>query len=321
MSGSITIAYILLTTSNNIAGISCCVYSVGVCFTKIAHMLNQPIVYLNGSFVDKNKAFVSVMDRGFLFGDGVYEVFPSYNKHIFGLDLHLARLQKGLKSIQIQNPYSLSEWRSIIHKVIELNPGDNNQAVYLQITRGCDRDRKHTYGDISPTVYVQSTGFDTRSKQELLKGAEVIIQDDIRWSQCDIKVTSLLPNIMYAQMAKNLEIEEVILCRDGVVTECSSSNVFIVKNECLYTHPKGSYILPGITREVVMDCAKACDIPVVEKEFSKNDLLEADEVWVTSSTREVVPITSVDGIKIGAGVVGEIWSLIYERYQVIKVKQ
>ena len=284
-------------------------------------MLNQPIVYLNGSFVDKNKAFVSVMDRGFLFGDGVYEVFPSYNKHIFGLDLHLARLQKGLKSIQIQNPYSLSEWRSIIHKVIGLNPGDNNQAVYLQITRGCDRDRKHTYGDISPTVYIQSTAFDVRPREELLKGAKVITQDDIRWSQCDIKVTSLLPNIMYAQMAKNLEIEEVVLCRDGVVTECSSSNVFIVKNERLYTHPKGSYILPGITREAVLDCASVCGISTVEKEFSKNDLLEADEVWVTSSTREVVPITNVDGFEIGSGVVGEVWQLINERYQAIKVNQ
>ena len=284
-------------------------------------MLDQPIVYLNGSFVDKNKAFVSVMDRGFLFGDGVYEVFPSYNRHVFGIDSHLNRLQKGLKSIQIQNPYSLNEWKSIIHKVIELNPSNSNQAVYLQITRGCDQDRKHTYGDIDPTIYIQSAAFNTRSKKELLKGAEAITQDDIRWSQCNTKATSLLPNIMYAQIAKNLGVEEVILCRDGVVTECSSSNVFIVKNECLYTPPKSSYILPGITREVVLDCANACDIPVVEKEFSKNDLLEADEVWVTSSTREVVPITSVDGIKIGTGVVGETWSLIYERYQTIKINQ
>jgi D-alanine transaminase len=284
-------------------------------------MLNQPIVYLNGSFVDKNKAFVSVMDRGFLFGDGVYEVFPSYNEHVFGLDLHLARLQKGLKSIQIQNPYSLSEWRSIIHKVIELNPGDNNQAVYLQITRGCDKDRKHTYGDIDPTIYIQSSSFSDRSKDQLAKGAEAVTQDDIRWSHCNTKATSLLPNIMYAQMAKNLGVEEVILCRNGVVTECSSSNVFIVKNERLYTHPKGSYILPGITREVVMNCASVCGIQTVEKEFSKNDLFEADEIWITSSTREVVPITLVDGFKIGLGVVGEAWRSIYERYQEIKVNQ
>ncbi len=310
-----------LTTPNNIAGISCCVYSVGVCFTKVAHMPNQPKVYLNGSFVDKNKAFVSVMDRGFLFGDGVYEVFPSYNRHVFGLDSHLSRLQKGLKSIQIQNPYSLNEWKSIIHKVIELNPENNNQAVYLQITRGCDQDRKHTYGDIDPTIYIQSSAFNTRSKKELLKGAEAITQDDIRWSQCNTKATSLLPNIMYAQMAKNLEIEEVILCRNGIVTECSSSNVFIVKNECLYTHPKGSYILPGITREAVLSCATACGIQTVEKEFSKNDLLEADEVWVTSSTREVVPITLVDRLKVGSGMVGEVWRSIYEHYQAIKVNQ
>ena len=276
------------------------------------------MVYLNGNFIQKNKAYISVMDRGFLFGDGVYEIFPIYNRYIFGLDPHLNRLQDGLDAINIKNPHTKDEWISLINKLISFNKGSDNQAIYLQVSRGCDEDRNHTHGDLKPTVYIQSTGLNSRSKEILLRGGSAISRDDIRWSQCNTKATSLLANIMYAQEAKENDAEEAILCRDGVITEGSSSNVFIVKNNCIYTHPKGPLVLPGITREIIIDCANHCGIDLKEVAFDKEALMNADEVWISSSTREVLPITNIDTQQINNGQVGPIWSLIYNQYQALK---
>ena len=276
------------------------------------------MVYLNGKFILKSEAFISVMDRGFLFGDGVYEVFPVYNGLILGLESHLKRLQDGLDAINIVNPKNKKEWASIINELISYHRENSKQAIYLQVSRGCDDDRKHTHGKLNPTVYMQSSPFKSRTKVDLLKGSSAITRDDIRWSQCDTKATSLLANIMFAQEAKNHGVEEVILIRDGIVTECSSSNLFLVKDNSIYTHPKGPYILPGITREITIDCAKYCDIEVKEVTFDKDSLMDADEVWISSSTREIVPINRIDNSLINNGKVGEIWSLIYDRYQAIK---
>ena len=276
------------------------------------------MVYLNGNFIPKNKACVSVMDRGFLFGDGVYEVFPVYGKIIVGEELHLRRLQEGLDTINIANPHSNENWSQLIRDLISYHQDYQNQSVYLQITRGCDDDRKHTHSDLIPTVYMQSTQFISKSKNDLLKGSSAITRDDIRWNQCNTKSISLLANIMYAQEAKNHQAEETILCRNGVITECSSSNIFIVSNGCIYTHPEGSHILSGVTRKIVLNCANDCQILAKEKTFTKQELMQADEVWITSSTREIMPITSIDGILINGGKIGNIWTLIYDRYQELK---
>ena len=276
------------------------------------------MVYLNGKFILKSEAFISVMDRGFLFGDGVYEVFPVYNGLILGLELHLKRLQEGLDAINIVNPYDKKGWISIINKLISYHQESSKQAIYLQVSRGCDDDRKHTHDELNPTVYIQSSPFKSLTKDDLLQGSAAITRDDIRWSQCDTKATSLLANIMFAQEAKNHGVEEVILIRDSIVTECSSSNLFLVKNNCIYTHPKGSYILPGITRKIIIDCAKYCDIKVKEVVFNKDSLMDADEVWISSSTREVVPVTWIDDKSINNSKVGEVWPVIYDRYQSIK---
>jgi len=280
--------------------------------------LDKVLVYLNGKFILKNEAFISVMDRGFLFGEGVYEVFPAYNGLILGLESHLKRLQDGLDAINIVNPHDKNEWTTIINKLISYHQDNSEQAIYLQISRGCDDDRRHTHGKLKPTVYMQSSPFKSRTKSDLLKGSAAITRDDIRWSQCDTKTTSLLANILFAQEAKNHSVEEVILVRDGIVTECSSSNLFLVKNNCIYTHPIGPFILPGITREKIIGCAKYCDIEVKEAPFNKDSLLDADEVWISSSTREIVPITRINDNPVNNGKVGEIWSLIYDRYQAIK---
>ena len=258
------------------------------------------------------------MDRGFLFGDGVYEIFPVYDKSIFGLDSHLSRLQEGLDAIYIKNPYSKGDWTSLINKIISFNKDSDNQAIYLQVSRGPDVDRKHTHGDLIPTVYIQSTRMQPHSKDSLLKGKSAISRDDIRWSKCNTKATSLLANTMYAQEAKENGAEEAILCREGIITEGSSSNVFIVKNNCIYTHPKGPLILPGITREIIIDCADRCDIKLKEVAFDKESLMNADEVWISSSTRELIPITSIDNQQINNSRTGPIWSLIYDQYQALK---
>ena len=276
------------------------------------------MVYLNGNFIEKDKAFVSVMDRGFLFGDGVYEVFPAYNRKIIGLDSHLNRLQDGLDAISIQNPHTNNEWKDLINKIISFDPNNQNQAIYLQISRGSDENRKHTYGELKPTVYIQSSAINPREKSALLNGLSAITREDIRWLKSNTKVTSLLANTLYAQEAKNNDAEETILYRDGIVTEASSSNVFIVKSNCIYTHPKGPNILPGITREKVIECAKINNINVEESSFTKEQLMNADEVWISSSTREIIPITIIDGIQISDGFAGPIWSEVYDQYQSLK---
>jgi len=276
------------------------------------------MVYLNGKFIEKDKAYVSVMDRGFLFGDSVYEVLPVYKGNIFCIKPHLERLSESLNTIKIPNPHTHEQWSVILQQLINYHPQHANQSIYLQVTRGCDSDRKHTYGNLKPTVYMQSSPFEVVRKEDFLSGLSAITRDDIRWSQCNTKVTSLLANIMYAQEAKQNNVEDVILCRDNVVTECSSANLFIVKNGCVYTHPKGPHILPGITREVVLECADYCGFNTEEVAISKEDLLDADEVWISSSTREVLPITKIDDILINQGQVGEIWSLVFDRYQVEK---
>ena len=276
------------------------------------------MVYLNGNFIEKDKAFVSVMDRGFLFGDGVYEVFPAYNRKIIGLDSHLNRLQDGLDAISIKNPHTKNEWKDLINKIISFDPNNQNQAIYLQISRGSDENRKHTYGELKPTVYIQSSAINPREKSTLLNGLSAITREDIRWLKSNTKATSLLANTLYAQEAKNNDAEETILYRDGIVTEASSSNVFIVKSNCIYTHPKGPNILPGITREKVIECAKINNINVEESSFTKEQLMDADEVWISSSTRELIPITIIDGIQISDGFAGPIWSEVYDQYQSLK---
>jgi len=276
------------------------------------------MVYLNGNFIQKDKAYISIMDRGFLFGDGVYEVFPVYGNIILGLEPHLNRLQDGLDAINIKNPHSKNEWINLINKIITLNDKNSNQAIYLQISRGCDENRKHTYGQLKPTIYIQSSGIEQRDKNDLLKGKSAITREDIRWLKSNTKATSLLANTLYAQEAKECNSEEAILYRDGIVTEASSSNVFIVKDDCLYTHPKGPNILPGITRDVAIQCAKDLGIEVREEKFTKEQLMQADEVWISSSTREILPITRVDGVSISNGHSGPFWSSVYDQYQTLK---
>ncbi|MDP6103434.1 MAG: aminotransferase class IV [Gammaproteobacteria bacterium] len=277
------------------------------------------MVFLNGIFVDKDKAFVSVMDRGFLFGDGVYEVIPVYNRKLLKPIEHLNRLQKSLDSVSIKNPYNESEWLDILIKLMSYSVSDD-QSIYLQITRGSDTKRVHTYKDLKPSIYIESNILKTRTKKEVSKGYSAITMKDIRWDRCNIKSTSLLANILYSQEAKKANAEEAILHKNNVITEGSTSNVFLIKNGVLFTHPAGSKILSGITREMVLESAKSINIIVKEEACNLDDIYDCDEVWISSSTRGIIPITKIDDKLLNNGVVGKLWKGVYEDYlQYIKL--
>ncbi|ABL02225.1 branched chain amino acid: 2-keto-4-methylthiobutyrate aminotransferase [Candidatus Ruthia magnifica str. Cm (Calyptogena magnifica)] len=275
------------------------------------------MIFLNNEFIEKNQAHISVMDRGFLFGDGVYEIIPVYNNKIFHLNAHLLRLQASLDSVKIKNPYNLKEWYNILSKLLGFYD-NKEQSIYLQISRGVSDKRKYSFNDLTPTVYIESNPLLTKTKQALKAGFSAITQPDIRWHRCDIKSTSLLANVMYLQQAKEKNVEEIILYRDNQVTEGATSNVFIIKNNTLFTHPTSAHILSGITRDLVLKSARACHIPIKETSFSMNELNIADELWISSSTREIMPITKVDGKLINRGNIGNIWNCIYDYYQSLK---
>ncbi|MDC9714382.1 MAG: aminotransferase class IV [Gammaproteobacteria bacterium] len=275
------------------------------------------MVYLNGNFIKKNQASVSVMDRGFLFGDGVYEVIPVYQGKLFRLTAHLKRLQNSLDAIKIPSPHSNNEWLEILNQLLGYSQ-PLNQSLYLQITRGSDTQRRHSFEALTPTVYIESSPLIPKTKQALKQGFSAITQTDIRWSRCDIKATSLLANVLYSQNAKENQVEEIILHRNDIVTEGATSNVFIIKNKTLFTHPSGAHILSGITRDLALESALACKLPINESVFSVDELLNADEVWISSSTREIMPITQIDNQLINHGKIGTYWECVYNHYQQLK---
>jgi D-alanine transaminase len=279
--------------------------------------LDFKLVYLNGEFIPKNKASISVMDRGFLFGDGVYEVIPVYKGRIFRLSEHLKRLQNSLNSVQIHNPYSKTEWHNIFRNFLE-HSSTQNCSFYLQITRGADTNRKHSFEQLTPTVFIELNPLIPKTKADLSRGYNAVVMADIRWQRCDIKATSLLANVMYSQQAKQNQAEEVILYRDGQITEGATSNVFIIKNKTLFTHPTGHNILSGITRDLVLESSEKCQINIKELAFSIDDLMSADEVWISSSTREIMPIIQIDNKPINNKKIGKYWSQVYEYYQRLK---
>lgn len=275
------------------------------------------MVFLNGEFIAKDRAFISILDRGFLFGDGVYEVIPVYNGKIFRLKNHLERLQKSLNAVQIDNPYGAMKWEGILTKLITFST-HKNQSLYLQITRGEASKRQHSFTNMRPTIYIHSNLLALKSKQDLACGFAAISAKDIRWGRCDIKTTSLLANVLYAQQARENNAEEIILFRHNKITEGATSNVFMLKNNTLFTHPADHQILSGITRNLVLQSAKTCQLMIKQQAFSLQDMAQADELWICSSTREIMPITTVDNQPINHKKVGEVWGQIYDNYQQLK---
>jgi D-alanine transaminase len=276
------------------------------------------MIYLNGSFVPIEDARVSVLDRGFIFGDGVYEVIPVYSHIPFRLAEHLRRLQKSLDGIQLKNPHTDIEWEKLIEQVIASNKGED-QSVYLHITRGV-APRNHAFPkDVAPTIFVMSSPLIVGPKELILTGVSAITANDNRWSRCDIKAISLLPNVLLRQMASDSDATETLLLRDGFLSEGSASSIFIVKNKILLVSPKSNFILPGITYDVVLELAVKYQMPYEITEISENDLHSSDEILLASSTKEIMPITFLDGKKVGSGKPGEVFAQLYQLYQNFKI--
>ncbi len=282
-------------------------------------MTTPPIVYLNGQFLPQDQAFVPVMDRGFIFGDGVYEVIPVYGGRLFRLQEHLKRLDSSLAGIRLTNPLTHNQWAEVLQQLVEKN-GGGNQSLYLQLTRG-HAPRDHAFpSDTPPTLFAATSALKTVPAQTLKNGIKAITLEDIRWRYCHIKAIALLPNILLRQQAIDAGAQEAILVRDGVVTEGSASNLFIVHHGVIKTPPKSSYLLPGITRDLVLELAVSNGLRAEEAQITPQALAEAEEVWISSSTKEVVPVTELDGEKVGSGKPGPVWQKIRRLYQAYKEK-
>ncbi len=264
------------------------------------------IIYLNGDYINKENATISIMDRGFLFGDGVYELIPVYNGKPFLIKKHLARLKSSLTLIGMdpQNPY-VENLQSILLELIEKNKYVN-YFFYVQITRGYQASRNHVYNEeADPTLLVMGEKYQVFPREKLSAGFKGCLQDDFRWTKSNIKSISLLGNVMLKNYASRNGFYETLLVRDEKLTEGSASNVFVSKDSHVMTPNLGSDLLPGVTRDLLIDLLNENDIYVKECDISKQDLIDSDEVWCTSSTNYCVPITEIDGKIIGSGDVGK----------------
>jgi len=279
--------------------------------------MSNDSVYLNGEFLPLSEAKVSVLDRGFIFGDGVYEVIPCYGRLPFRLAEHLTRLQHSLDAIKLSNPLTTAEWEKLLLQLIEHCDADD-QSLYLQVTRGT-ASRNHGFpANTPPTVFAMSNPLKAPAPALLKQGASAITLDDIRWRYCHIKAISLLPNVLLRQQALEADADEAILLRDGEATEGAASNLFIVKNSTLITPPKDNRLLPGITRDLVVELARAAHIPCLEQNIPEAALRSADEIWLTSSTKEILPVTRLNNIAVGSGTPGAVWQQMHQRYQQYK---
>ncbi len=272
-------------------------------------------IYLNGAFLPPDQAQVSVMDRGFLFGDGVYEVIPSYGGHFLRLEPHLDRLDASLAAIRLDNPLSRDAWRAVLHRLIGAPPAPD-QYVYLQVTRGTPPERDHLCPDgIAPTVFALAKPIKPRPPTLAELGVTCITRPDIRWLRCEIKSISLVASVMMRREAEDAGALETIMHRDGLVTEGAVSNVFVVSSGALITPPTGHLLLPGITRELALTLARENGIRFLEQPLPLDTLRTADEIWLSSSTREVLPVTLLDGSPVGTGRPGPLWQRMDALYQ------
>ena len=276
-------------------------------------------VFLNGAFLPIAEAKVPVLDRGFIFGDGVYEVVPVYSKVPFRLEEHLARLERSLAAVGIRNPYTREQWQGFVAGIVERQPFED-QAVYFQVTRGVAK-RDHAFPkNAEPTVFMMSNPLVAPPAAVVEKGAAAITAQDNRWLRCDIKSISLIGNVLLRQLSAEVDAVETILFRDGKLTEASSSNVFVIKGGVIYSPPKNELILPGITYDVVVELARANNLPLEFRAISEADVRGADELWVTSSSKEVLAVVTLDGKTVGDGKPGPVFKRMFKLYQDFKHK-
>ncbi|MGA8148308.1 MAG: D-amino acid aminotransferase [Gallionellaceae bacterium] len=276
-------------------------------------------VYLNGQFMPMEEARIPVLDRGFIFGDGVYEVIPVYSRRAFRLAEHLRRLQHSLDGIRLDNPHSAAEWTGLIGELIARNEGAD-QYLYLHITRGvAKRDHAFPMPPVAPTIFMMSSVLSRPPAELLASGVGAVTAADNRWLRCDIKSIALLPNVLLRQMAVDAGCAETILLRDdSFMTEGAASNIFVVKDGVLLAPPKDNLMLPGITYDVVLELAASNGIPHEVRRVAKPEVFSADELLLTSSTKEVLAITRLDGKPVGSGRPGPMFARLHKLYQDFK---
>ena len=275
------------------------------------------VVYLNGEYLPLSEAKISVLDRGFTFADGVYEVIPVFSGNIFRLDEHLNRLANSLACLDISLSYSRDELKSILAELLKKNPDTADQQIYLQVTRGVT-ERDHYYdGHIKPTFFAMCKPV---LKKDFSHGVNAITSEDIRWKYCHIKSTALLASVLLKKLARETANgREAILIRDGLVTEGAASNVFTVKNTVIKTPRKDNNVLPGITRDLLVELLHESGFDCRETDVPESELRQADEIWITSSTMGVVAVVNLDGMDIGGGVPGAIWRQANNIYESFKI--
>lgn len=277
------------------------------------------LAYLNGNYLPLAEARVSPMDRGFLFGDGAYEVIPVYSRRPFRLQQHLERLERTLAALQLANPLSREQWAEVVQRLVD-DHGSEDQGVYLQVTRGAApvRDQAFPRPAVAPTVFAYADRLPTPSAELLATGGTALTAEDFRWLRCDLKTVSLVANVLLRQLSAAAGCTETILLRDGLVMEGSASNVLVVQAGVILAPPKSNLILPGVTYDVVLELAAANGIPTQVRPVAEAELRSADEVWVTSSTKEVLPITRIDDAPVADGRPGPLATRMNALYQDFK---
>lgn len=276
-------------------------------------------VYLNGRFLPLAEAGISPLDRGFLYGDGVYELIPVYSRRPFRLAEHLTRLQATLDGIRLANPLDSTRWAAVVERLIVEAPWDD-QSIYLQVTRGTDNKRDHAFPPtgVPPTAFAFSSPLVTTPATTRATGVAAITVADDRWAHCNLKVVSLLANILARQQAVDAGCAEALLIRDGWLKEGAASNIFVVQDGVLLVPPKTRFMLPGVTYDIVLELAASHGQPLEIREIHEDELRAADEVWMTSSTKEVLAITTLDGMPVGDGKPGPLGERMWRWYQDFK---
>ena len=287
-------------------------------------VLPTTLCYLNGEYTPLNEAKISVLDRGFIFGDGIYDVVPVYDRKLFRLDQHLNRLDRSLASLRIVNPHTREEWTDRCRKLIAAQPSEH-QMVYIQVTRGVAvRDHVMT-PDIAPTVFMMASPMKPIGAAQLEKGVSCITAKDFRWERADIKSTSLLGNVLARQMSADVGATETILFRDGLLTEASSSNVWVIRGGTVFGAPKSEHVLEGIRYDLISELCEEEGIPYSLRPIAEAEVRGADELLLSSASKEVLPVTQLDGHAIGGaghtGRPGPIFARLHQAYQRAKAAQ
>ena len=265
-----------------------------------------PVCYLNGEFLALQEARISPLDRGFLFGDSVYEVLPVFDGRMFRFREHFDRLARSLREIRMASPHSHEEWLVLLEQLIVRN-GGRDMYLDVPVTRGTEFGRSHEFpANVRPTVFALASLLPVFTAEQLEKGLSAMTVEDFRWGRCDIKSTALLANVLMKQQAIDAGAQEALIVRDGEVLEGSSTSVFIVRDGVLVTPANSHRILPGTTRDTALELATGM-IPIEIRSIAVDELSSADEVWIASATRDVLPVTRIDGRPVGSGKPGPLW--------------